>query len=277
MAENDNTEWDEAQCKEALGRLERLQEQLDCLRPCIPHILDLLRNPQPSPQHLVNEYKETAIGSSRKLTAFKAAWESQETRKIMGQAQQSFRNDMDLTAGYQVPHYGWANAMEHTIATEIKNESNENQNSESDESEVDVSVVVKDFRNKYPHIKIITESENSVLKIRVPFDLSALRFTISRNINLDEDKALKVQCGGSGSFSAAVTRCIASRPSPNHLPRLLDMIAAFHNSGYNPCARCKKIIDDNGLKPAARRSRSPKPLGADDLSSWESWHEGCLN
>lgn len=106
--------------------------------------------------------------------------------------------------------------------------------------------------------------------------LMVLKFKVVSNIDSDNNATFDVECLGNVPLCSAISRCIASRPRPNHLPHLLDMIAAYTNARTAKCAKCGKLLDRAALSPAARRSKQSTSIDESQKTVWEPFHEGCL-
>ncbi|KAF2145066.1 uncharacterized protein K452DRAFT_295621 [Aplosporella prunicola CBS 121167] len=101
--------WDEAQCVAALAALERLQDQLDEVRLVIPALVEPLKVPRDTPRELFLDFKQTAIGVSKRMQNFDRTWKAQETQSILAYARQRQKADPDLDQGRDVLRYGWLN------------------------------------------------------------------------------------------------------------------------------------------------------------------------
>jgi len=99
-------------------------------------------------------------------------------------------------------------------------------------------------------------------------------------VTQDQDTAgqstWKAESIGNSKLFPAMTRCIASRPRPDELKYLLDMIAAYKDGRTVPCGKCGQIMDNSTLTPAARRNTSSENAEGNDETKWEAFHEGCL-
>lgn len=55
------------------------------------------------------------------------------------------------------------------------------------------------------------------------------------------------------------------------------MIAAYRTVKDITCAKCKKLYDEETVKPFARRSRQIPGANEETETVWEAFHESCLD
>lgn len=267
-------DWDETQCKAALAHLEKLQEQLDELRLTIPRIIQPLRTAHTTPAAFYTGFRQAALGANKNLSRFKAAWQSQETQSILEHTKESQKADPDLSACVRVPKYGWVDILDNEKEAGAVEKGD--QIAMLNNEEVDITGIVDAFKHEHPKFKVNIEADNQLINIMFRLPTLLMRFRVLRRKETNGNYKLDAECVGKMPLFPAITRCLASRPRPNDLKYLLDMIAAYTNTRRASCAKCTRLVDSSGMTPAARRSkRVESPEGASNLV-WEALHERCL-
>ncbi|KAF2444919.1 hypothetical protein P171DRAFT_485000 [Karstenula rhodostoma CBS 690.94] len=277
-------DYDEAQCIAALAQLERLKHQAGCLhfalddlRLTLPRIIEPFHMPSKPP--MFHAFKENLIKEQRNMKTFKSQWQSQETQTILEHARKSATANPDLSAGAQVQQYGW-------IEKEEQERQAAKSNGDGEERAEDLGIritkeergrIIEQWRQTYSSIKM--EEKNDGKQLLIPFvaDSTRYRFRVTISEDANPSQAVQAECDGTGEPFTAVTRCLASRPNPNDMKYLLDMIAAYKTVRGLQCAKCNRMLDDDTTKPIARRCR--QATGANETSEtvWEPFHEGCLS
>ncbi|OAG08209.1 uncharacterized protein CC84DRAFT_1214733 [Paraphaeosphaeria sporulosa] len=268
--------YDEAKCLAALAQLEHLKHQLDDLRLTLPRILEPFHMPSKPP--MFHAFKDNLIKAQRDMKTFKSQWQGQETQNILEHARKSVAADPDLSAGAQIQQYGW-------IEKETKQNDAAKNNGDGEERPDDLGIritneerdsIVGQWRQTHPTIKIEEVDDGKQLLIPFVGDSTKYRFRVTISEGATSPQAIQAECEGAGEPFTSVTRCLASRPNPNDLKHLLDMIAAYKTVKGLQCAKCKKMLDDDTTKPIARRCRQATGASETSETVWEPFHEGCL-
>ncbi|OCL03803.1 hypothetical protein AOQ84DRAFT_381249 [Glonium stellatum] len=269
-------DWDETQCKAALAHLEKLQEQASLLPRCCrwPPDFDIVgRTTSYDPSHNTTS-QDRAHDPGSILHGFKAAWQSQETQSILEHTKESQKADPDLSACVRVPKYGWVDILDNEKEAGAVEKGD--QIAMLNNEEVDITGIVDAFKHEHPKFKVNIEADNQLINIMFRLPTLLMRFRVLRRKETNGNYKLDAECVGKMPLFPAITRCLASRPRPNDLKYLLDMIAAYTNTRRASCAKCTRLVDSSGMTPAARRSkRVESPEGASNLV-WEALHERCL-
>ncbi|KAL5393154.1 hypothetical protein PMIN04_005451 [Paraphaeosphaeria minitans] len=270
-------DYDEAKCIAALAQLERLKHQLDDLRLTLPRILEPFHMPSKPP--MFHAFKDNLIKAQRDMKTFKSQWQGQETQNILEHARKSAAANPDLSAGAQIQQYGW-------IEKEKKEKEVSKKNEDGVKRAEDLGIritkeergrIVQQWRQINPSIKVDETDDGK--QILIPFVADSTKYSfrvmISGDANLSQ--AVQAECEGAGEPFTSVTRCLASRPNPNDLKNLLDMIAAYKTVRGLQCVKCKRMLDDDTTKPIARRCRQTASANETSETVWEPFHEGCLS
>jgi hypothetical protein len=272
-------EWDEGRYQAALSQLEQLQQQLDDLRLTIPRIVAPLSTHHTRSTAFYVHFKQAAVGATVGLKAFRSRWQSQEIQSIFERARRSFTSDADLGPSAQVPKYGWAQSV--SSRRGLVNQNTKEGTAGIDESHTstsaeDVSRIVTEFTQAQPGIAARTDNDGHRIQMSVDMGHITLKFRVVIVKDANARSQLHVECLGSVKLSAAITRCISSRPHANDLRYLLDMIAAYKSEGLVSCAKCARQLDSSGLVPAARRSKKVTNPSGNPMTVWEPFHEQCM-
>lgn len=129
---------------------------------------------------------------------------------------------------------------------------------------------------RYAYSCIPTPICHSLFQVAFKVPSLVLTFVITCSIDSQNKATFTVECTGNMPLFSAISRCLASRPRPNDLAYLLDMIAAYTNTRTAKCVKCGKLLDNSALSPAARRSKQTTNGDGSTLTTWEPLHEGCL-
>lgn len=84
-----------------------LCQQITALRATIPSLIRPLARPNTTKQEAFNGLKKAAIGATTDVGSFRTQWEGQQTREILEKAKKSRSKNSDLSAGNDVPVFGW--------------------------------------------------------------------------------------------------------------------------------------------------------------------------
>lgn len=270
--------WDEARCIAALATLEKLQDQLDELRLVVPNLVAPFTSPQDSPQAVSSDFRRTAIAVQKSQQVFDRTWKSEDVQDILAHATQSLRADPDLTKGASVQRYGWIDVAEkHQRPAKSKEKRSRGKGGDA-EDKFDASAImpaINAFKEAHPDFKVDVE-EGRMITIMFKVSSMVLKFQVTCNVDPGNHATFMVECPGNIPLFSAITRCIASRPRPNDLSYLLDMIAAYTNTRTAKCAKCGKLLDNAALSPAARRSKQATNADGNQQTVWEPFHEACL-
>ncbi|KAB2577092.1 Mediator complex subunit Med27 [Lasiodiplodia theobromae] len=288
-------DWDEAHLVEALAALEKLQDQaswlatsitctiltvaqMDELRSIVPNLTAPFLVAQDSPEALSRDFKQAAITEAKRLQAFERRWKSDEVQDILAHAAQSVKANPDLTKGAKVARYGWVDVAEkQQRPAKSKEKKPRGKGSDADDKVAASSVMptVNAFKEAHPTFHVdVDEGRIITISFRVPS--LVLTFKITCHVGPDDKTSFIVDSPGNGPLFSAITRCIASRPRPNDLSYLLDMISAYTDMRIAKCSKCGKLLDNNALNPAARRSKQVATADGDKKTTWEPFHETCL-
>lgn len=270
--------WDEARCIDALATLEKLQDQVDELRHIVTNLTAPFLATQSSPEALGRDFKQTAITEAKRLQTFERTWKSRDVQDILAHATLSLKDNPDLSKGAGVARYGWVDVAEKQQKP-AKSKEKKLRGKDSDaEDRIDaasIPSIVNTFKEAHPNFKVDLESGRIItITFRVPS--MVLTFKITCNIDSENKASFLVECPGNMPLFSAITRCIASRPKPNDISYLLDMIAAYTNTRTAKCTKCGKLLDNAALSPAARRSKKTANGDGNKQITWEPIHEGCL-
>jgi hypothetical protein len=172
---------------------------------------------------MFHAFKNNLTKAQHDLTSFRTQWQSQESQTILEHAKKSANANPDLSAGAQVPQYGW-------IEKEKKEREAAMNNGDAEERAEDLGIritleerrrVVEQYRETYPSIKM--EEKNDGKQLLIPFvaDSTKFRFRVTIPQDAHSPQAIQAECEGTGEPFTSVTRCLASRPNPNDLKSLL--------------------------------------------------------
>ncbi|KAF2500566.1 hypothetical protein BU16DRAFT_451866 [Lophium mytilinum] len=270
------TGMDEAECVAALAYLEKLQDQLQDLRLTMPRILGPLRTPHPSPAALYQDFRHASMSSVNDLKKFRITWQSPETQSLFQKAKESLKANPKLEGHNDVPRYGWIEEAESAGGLGSKKVAKADDGAGSEELEAEYAGILAKFKEDHPNLKVTIESDNQIITIGYKVSMLYLKFRVVRTKEANGKGKLDVESSGAMALSPAITRCLASRPNPNSLRNLLEMIAAYTDLRKTRCAKCTKLADSSGLTPAARRRKFVDKGEAGSEVVWESFHEGCL-
>ncbi|KAF2788479.1 hypothetical protein K505DRAFT_366434 [Melanomma pulvis-pyrius CBS 109.77] len=284
MATNDGVsqpgaEWDEAQCKAALARLEQLQEDLANLRLNLPRVVEPFTSHSTSSPAMFQAFKKSVVASQNDIRSIRNHWHSQDVQSIFEHTTQSLNKNSDLTASANVPRYGWVKAQ--TKEKEAARRKNDGVQKLEDTvvnlTNEDVTRDILEFQKTHTNIKALTKDDNQNLLFQFVAGSVKLRIRVVIEREANGRHKLNAECLGTVEPFLAITRCISSRPKVKDFKYLLDMIAAYKNIKGTSCAKCSRLIDNAALIPTARRSK--QIIGANGTPEivWEAFHEGCLD
>ncbi|ORY14804.1 hypothetical protein BCR34DRAFT_478993 [Clohesyomyces aquaticus] len=271
--------WDEAQCNAALAHVERLQGQLDNLRLAIPRIIEPFSSEQATSTDVFKGFKQALIGSQNDLKSFRVQWHTPEYQSILVHARKSYSANPDLSASAQVPRYGWIQseiAEKKALAGNLSG-LEEPQEIATGLGKEDIALILDEFCNTYPDIRVGMKDDNHEIMIKFEVDDLRLKFRVTIDTQANGGRHnLNAECLGTNKLFPVMTRCISTRPYANDLKYLLDMIAAYKTVKSTTCAKCSRLNDGSALIPVARRSKQNKESGGNTETVWEAFHESCL-
>ncbi|KAF2712322.1 hypothetical protein K504DRAFT_372705 [Pleomassaria siparia CBS 279.74] len=273
-----DADWDEAQCKAALARLEELQDQLANLRLNLPRVVDPFVSQGPK-SAVFCAFQKAVTGSQRDIKAFRTQWHSQDFQCILQHTAQSLNKNPNLSASAKVPRYGWVNALakENEAAQRRSNGVQKLEDKFVQLTKEDIARDIAEFHQAYPSIKVLAKDDHQDLTFQFVAGSRELRIHVVIECETNGRHKLNAQCSGTVEPFLSITRCIASRPQANDLKYLLNMIAAYKTIKASSCAKCSKLIDNAALTPTARRSKQVAGANETQETIWEAFHEGCLD
>ncbi|EKG20172.1 Mediator complex subunit Med27 [Macrophomina phaseolina MS6] len=258
--------------------MERVQNQIDELRHIVTNLTAPFLATQTSPEILSRDFKQTAITEAKRLQTFERTWKSQEVQDILTHATQSFKANPDLTKAAGISRYGWvevAEKQQRPVKSKERMLRGKANDAEDKTDAASILPTVTAFKDTHPNFKIdIKDGRIITVAFKVPS--LVLTFVITCSIDSQNKATFTVECTGNMPLFSAISRCLASRPRPNDLAYLLDMIAAYTNTRTAKCVKCGKLLDNSALSPAARRSKQTTNGDGSTLTTWEPLHEGCL-
>lgn len=264
--------WDEAQCTAALAQLERLQAQIDDLRLAIPRIIEPFHLPaKPSTFKL---YADGVMSAQNGVKELHEAWRDPEMEKIFEHTKKSQSANADFSAATSVPDHGW-------VAREKRErKSRDGARSEPVERTVsltheDIASAVLELQKSQPAVKLTLLEDKESISIHFVTNGAKLDFRVHIERDANGAHDLTAECLGNTELSRAITRCIASRPQPQDLKYLLDMIVAYKLVKGASCAKCAKFLDQAAMAPAARRIQQGSESETGGVV-WDAFHERCL-
>ncbi|KAK3078069.1 hypothetical protein LTS18_008520 [Coniosporium uncinatum] len=151
----DESNWDEAQCKASLARLEKLQNQVDTLRLTIPNIIHALAATKTysSPEQLYRALNHAIVGGSSALVHLRTAWNDPQTNKLLEHVKRSYQENADLSAGAKIQRYGWADEAKLESGADIVAPTQSEQ-AQSTIEEEDVGKIVDGYKQINPTFKV---------------------------------------------------------------------------------------------------------------------------
>lgn len=81
------------------------------MRATIPSIIRPLTRSNTTKTEAFNGIKKAAIGAVTDISTFRTQWEGSQTQQILAKAKESQAKDKDLSAGKDIPAYGWTNSL----------------------------------------------------------------------------------------------------------------------------------------------------------------------
>ncbi|KAF1837282.1 hypothetical protein BDW02DRAFT_157558 [Decorospora gaudefroyi] len=266
--------WDEAQCTAALARLEELQAQIDNLRLAIPRIIEPFHRP-PNPM-TYKLYAQGVIGSQKGLEALKSQWMQHETQSVFEHVKKSFSADANLSESVTMPSHGWRERARKARESIKKTEGDSVEDIGATLTDEHLSQIIADFSQTHPNLKMEIRDDKRSILVRFLSGCVTLKFRIRIEREANGRHKLNAQCLGTTEPFLAITRCVASRPHTNDLKDLLDMIAAYKTVEGTSCAKCGKLLDNSAMTPTARRNKQIDSTGGAAKTTWEAFHEDCL-
>ncbi|GAB7350596.1 hypothetical protein MBLNU459_g1165t1 [Dothideomycetes sp. NU459] len=124
MADTDSPPdvWTEEQYEASLAHLEALQDQLMALRTTIPSLYGPLIRPNTTKSEAFGVLKKAAVAAVADVKDFRSQWQSQQTQQILARAKESDARDHDLSAGQDIPIYGWTDGYSGVRSVVVKEE-----------------------------------------------------------------------------------------------------------------------------------------------------------
>ncbi|KAH8732250.1 mediator complex subunit 27-domain-containing protein [Phaeosphaeriaceae sp. PMI808] len=267
-------DWDEAQCAAALARLEEIQAMINNLRTAIPRIIEPMHRPPSSSTFKL--YAKAITGSQNDIKDLQAQWRSPETQNMFEYTRKSLSANPDLTASKSTPAHGWIERERKERESKKKNRRNSVDENSAIFTGDEIARIVVDFHKTHPSIKLDTQEDNRMISTQFVSGSISMRFRVTIEREANGRHRLAVECTGTMEPFLSISRCIASRPQPNDLRSLLDMITAYKNVKGTSCAKCGKLLDDAILIPTARRSKQVVAKDETTKTVWEALHESCL-
>ncbi|KAF2678383.1 hypothetical protein K458DRAFT_317242 [Lentithecium fluviatile CBS 122367] len=268
--------YDEAQNISALAHLERLQAQLNGLRPTVSRVVTPFYSP-PSPA-LFHEFKAGLYAAQAEIKSFRNNFLAQETQAILEHARQRESEDGDLSKCGEVSHYGWIEREKREKENAKKTKGAETvEQCEAALTDEEVDKIVREWRAR--NLKLGFEAKERSRDLTIIFVAYGyrLRFHVVVSQDANEPRKLQAACMGTTDVDLTITRCIASRPNVNDLKYLLDMIAAYKNVKSADCAKCGKVYDTDLYRPWARRGKHIDAVDEKAEIVWQALHESCLD
>ncbi|KAF2425239.1 hypothetical protein EJ08DRAFT_700468 [Tothia fuscella] len=284
-------EWTESQYITSLATLETLQTRINALRSAIPSLMHLLGSPPSTPEVLFKEFIRRTEGPSRGIVALKEELEREDVRRIVERGGWGMQRKGGVREGAMglckpVERFEWVDRVGEEGKKGVKRKIgevegvNENGKVEGDE---EMEGRLRGYAEKFEQVKAAEwDKETQIIKIKVQTPIGKASFTIKRKIVRDKavydlkGPACKEENRGLFVLYNAIGRCLESRPQTGNLDYILDMIAAYKDLREAKCDKCKELLDDFAMTPAARRSKMVKSKGKGDQTVWVALHESCL-
>lgn len=92
------------------------------LRATIPSLISPLARPNTTKAEAFGALKKSAVAAVTDVKAFRSQWSSQQTQQILARAKDSESQDHDLSAGRDIPVYGWTEGYSGIRSTDVKEE-----------------------------------------------------------------------------------------------------------------------------------------------------------
>lgn len=92
------------------------------LRATIPSLISPLARPNTTKAEAFGSLKKAAVAAVTDVKAFRSQWSSQATQEILAKAKGSESHDHDLSAGKDIPVYGWTDGYSGIHTIDIKEE-----------------------------------------------------------------------------------------------------------------------------------------------------------
>lgn len=143
--------------------------QLDELRLTIPSIIEPLRIRHEAPEQLFKAFKQAASDASRALAGFRTAWHDRTTHVIFERTKQSQKANSDLSAGANLPRYGWSEIDAQKSAEVRVDGPNVTLNHHAEinrtGSEQTVEEAVNTFKTTHPNLTVDHDAQNETIKV----------------------------------------------------------------------------------------------------------------
>lgn len=257
----------------------------------------MLSTPHATPEDFYRNFEHSAKGAVGRVKALRADWATDETSRIIQEANRSRRVNPKLgplvTKGYaDTTNHGTADAK---VIPPVNGAivGQKNIDADGDSTEDQARSVVEAFKQANPSV-IFHGEENDLgrLEVYVPAGAWKLDFLLEMDFTAHQG-IIKVGCRGPPPVSPAIDRCVSARPRPNDLRHTLvcdilssepnanlekDMLSQYHNLRTAKCDKCARLLDAQAMLPVARRAPKAEKAGNDeDDGTWRALHESCMD
>jgi hypothetical protein len=248
-----------------------------------------------SPKDLWADFAKETIGSGTKLASLKKLWEGGQMRDIRSRVDSSIKESGTSLDNVSVEYregvkeallemgrYGWREQEEEKLKDRKRKRGDEDGSGGLVGAE-QAEKAVEAFGKRHNGITAMFDKEP--WRITVEYKTSDdfdLHFDIASSTK--DDRAVYNVSGpripdnatkGERKFLQAVQRCLTKTQKPGDLDHTLDTVAAYRDLREARCEVCQRILDGEGLFPAARRSKRAKSDNGEALQ-WVAAHEGCM-
>lgn len=263
----------------------------------------MLSTPHATPEDFYRNFEHSAKGAVDGVKALRADWATDETSRIVQEANRSRRLNPKLGTLVSKEHADTANhgtadtniiPPVNGVTPGLKNSATQDVDADGEGSAEDQArSVVEAFKRANPNITLHGEENNlERLEVLVPAGAWKLDFLLEMDFTAHQG-VIKVGCRGPPPVFQAIDRCVSARPQPNDLRYTLvcdilpsepnanlekDMLSQYHNLRTAKCDKCARLLDAQAMLPVARRAPKAEKAGNDEENeTWRALHESCLD
>ncbi|KAI9820241.1 MAG: hypothetical protein M1827_005863 [Pycnora praestabilis] len=267
--------WEASRLESALARLKEMHIQLRSLRTTIPRMIRPLTSPHSSPEELYNDFANAAGSAAKEVQAFRYYMEDEASRSVLQQADTSRKEMPDGINAWRVTdHPDWLDRDERHVEVDGKGVDVQI-DAVNIEAEQDTGKILEQFREAHPTMKVNFEGDTNSITLYLP-PPARIHFHVTQQPSASGKSSYLVSTKESTHLHKAILRGIETRPMPNNLSYLLELLASYTNIKSMPCIKCSKLLDTKPQFATIRRKNETSSVAGTGETSWKAYHEGCV-
>lgn len=268
-------ELDEASIMSSLARLQEVHISLRNLRDTIPKVMDSVLVDPLSPDQLHSNFSQAANGAAQAIKHFTQLMEDSGTKEVMERAKESRTENGEGITGWKViEHEDWLDVKQEDGNDDVDKEEEGTAEAGDALGLKDVNEALDKFRSAHVGLEASLIEDSRMVTLHLPLP-AQINFQIQLNTTPEGPNNYSVDSKDKSKLHRAILEAIRTRPRPNDLNDLLEMLASYLDIKSRPCVKCSRLLDRNAQFPIIRsRKRTKQPDGR-FASQWLALHAAC--